>query len=256
MSQRRFKTGKHWFVRFLEEIMDNGIESFNRYYSMYRAIVHRVDDPEGCQRIQLIIPDLTAELVYEYWAYPKDVFSGVGYGSQVLPRVGDLVWVEFELGNCEFPVWSHGHPGKQDVPKEDELKDTNSYWFKSPKGNLIIIDDTNDTIYAKHSSGQTIKIGDKAISLISDKMVSLGSENKSDEPALLGDKTEDLLKEMKALLSGIYQALAKDVATSASSSSPFLTYVNLTSDLPQLADELVKIEQKILLIKSKKVTLN
>lgn len=249
-------TGKHHFVRFLDKIMGHGLESFNRYYSMYRAIVHNVEDPEFCQRLQLIIPDLTAELPYEYWASPKDVYSGKGYGTQTLPRKGDVVWVEFELGDCQHPIWSHGYPGTDDVPKEEELKDYTSHWHKSPKGHMVLIDDTNNVITINHASGQSVMLTDKGVSLVSDKSVSLGSEDKSAEPALLGDKTEELLDNMKTILTGIYTALNKDVLTSTSSSSPFLMFTNLASELPQHIESVVKLEVQLKKIKSKIVNLD
>ena len=135
---------------FLNSLIREGFEKFGRYYSSYRGFVADVDDPDSLSRVKLVIPQITGKQVMDYWAWPKHAFSGNGYGSQILPKKGDMVWVEFEMGNPRKPVWLHGHhslstDGKNNE-KPDNLRDPKNYWFKTPSGNLIQMDDTNKWI--------------------------------------------------------------------------------------------------------------
>lgn len=252
----KIKPGNHYFARYLDKVNEQGLEGFGKFYSIYRAFVVSNQDPKNLQRLKLIIPDLTGELIYDYWCPPRGVYFGKGYGTQVLPQKGDLVWLEFEQGNPECPVWSHGYPALTEPPEDSELTDKSAFWFKSPKGHCILINDTNGTIYAKHSSGNSALINEKGVSLISDKAISLGSKDNSNEPALLGDKTEDVLNDIKDILNTIAQALVIDTTASASSSSPFMLYTNLTTAAVEALAKVQGLSAKIELIKSNKVTLD
>lgn len=148
-------------IRIIKEMFYHGLERFGRYYSNYRAFVMDNDDPDNMQRLKLKIPEVGGDSVYEYWAYPEGVFSGPGYGSQVLPQKGELVWVSFESGHPEVPIWKHGYPAKDDVPNDKELQDKNCYWFKTPQGHLVKINDTKKCITIQTAGGYKIQLNDK-----------------------------------------------------------------------------------------------
>lgn len=180
-------------TRVLKDLVHLGMESFGRYYSSYRGFVVDRDDPAKLGRLQLLIPQVTGTTPYKYWAIPKGVYSGKGYGSQVLPQKGDLVWVEFEGGCPEIPIWNHGYFGKNEMPNDEELKDPNTYWFKTPKGNLVLLNDTKNLIRIKTSLGDIVELNESSVSIVTKKQISLGTLNKSDQKAVLGDKQLDAL---------------------------------------------------------------
>lgn len=191
-----------------------GLEVFGRYYSSYRGFVYDINDPDGCGRIKLIIPEVGGDTPYEYWAHPKGVFSGKGYGMQIIPQKGDLVWVEFEGGHPEVPMWSLGYFGTNEPPTDDgDLKDPNCYWFKTPKGHIIKVNDTKSYIHIQHKGGQTVVITDQSISLVSDEKISLGTKDGSAEAAMLGNTTKKLLTNVKGYLDNLSQKLLLDSAT-------------------------------------------
>ena len=132
------------FRGFLDKLLIWGLESFGKYYSSYRGYVVDRNDPEGVGRIKVKVPTITGDSTHPKWAYPKNNYSGNNYGLQVLPSKGDLVWVEFEAGNANFPMWTHGHFGKDERP--EEFASNNIYGFKSPKGQVVVIDDDNEII--------------------------------------------------------------------------------------------------------------
>lgn len=146
----------------VERIMYRGLETFGRYYSCYRGKVIRVDDPEGQDRIRVFVPKV-ARSTLPAWAYPKNQFSGQGYGTHWLPKPGDTVWVEFQMGDPRFPIWSHGHFGTGEKPEEFEK--SLLYGVKTPSGHLVYIDDENNTIAIKHKAGFQIEITEDEIKL-------------------------------------------------------------------------------------------
>lgn len=148
----------HPIVGFLKDIMTFGLESIGRYYSSYRAVVCDTDDPLQIGRVRLVIPEISGTDQYSYWAIPKGAFSGTGFGSQIIPPVGEIVWAEFERGHPEVPIYSHGHFGQGEMPTDDaDMLDVNCYWFRTPYGHTIKLNDTKKYITIL-SSGAEVTI--------------------------------------------------------------------------------------------------
>lgn len=244
---------------FLKELMFLGFESFGRYYSCYRAFVSDNKDPENLGRIKVTVPEIMGEDEYDYWVFAKNQYSGLGHGMQVIPSVGEMVWVEFEQGMPEKPIWSHGHFGVGDKPKPKQDKDFNditSYYFATPKGNIVYINDTKNIISVTSSEGDRLEINRRAISLSTDKKISLGKLNKSDEPAVLGKKNEDVLNEIHSLLKDMVIAINADVAASTAANQPFLLRATLNQKAPTWLTKIASIKALIKKTKSTKVTLD
>lgn len=66
---------------------------------LYRAFVTDSRDPSNLGRIKVSIPAVTGATATE-WIYPV-----VAAGYVVTPRAGEQVWVLFEAGDVENPVW-------------------------------------------------------------------------------------------------------------------------------------------------------
>lgn len=70
-----------------------------RYHGIYLGICVSDKDPSGKSRLQVKVPPVLGEMVS--WArgcvWPT--------GSVVLPSVGDMIWIMFEEGNSDYPVW-------------------------------------------------------------------------------------------------------------------------------------------------------
>ena len=68
-------------------------------YGKYRGRVENVVDPMGLMRIQVTVPAVLDEAAV--WATPC-----VPVGYLGVPPVGSGVWVEFEGGDTDRPIWS------------------------------------------------------------------------------------------------------------------------------------------------------
>ncbi|GAA1445869.1 phage baseplate assembly protein V [Leifsonia poae] len=80
------------------------------YYGKYRGTVAQNVDPMQLGRIQVIVPDVGG-LVPGTWAMPCVPFAGKASGVYVVPQLGAGVWVEFEQGDPDYPIWVGGFWG-------------------------------------------------------------------------------------------------------------------------------------------------
>ena len=84
--------------------------SDKRYYGKYRGTVLNTVDPMQMGRIQAIVPDVTAVLPGS-WALPCLPGSGLNTGMFTVPPIGAGVWIEFEQGKADHPIWTGGFWG-------------------------------------------------------------------------------------------------------------------------------------------------
>lgn len=82
----------------------------SKYYGKFRGTVIQNVDPEQIGRIQVMVPDVSG-LLPSSWAMPCVPFAGKQSGVYVVPQVGAGVWVEFEQGDPDYPIWSGGFWG-------------------------------------------------------------------------------------------------------------------------------------------------
>jgi uncharacterized protein involved in type VI secretion and phage assembly len=86
------------FVRLLDKVE-------NRYFGKYTAFVNDNSDPENRGRLRLQVPSVLGPII-SGWALPCAPYGGVqGQGIFFVPDVGAGVWVEFEGGDPDYPIW-------------------------------------------------------------------------------------------------------------------------------------------------------
>jgi hypothetical protein len=87
-----------------------------RYYGKYRGLVIENIDPEQIGRILAQVPDVLGEMPSS-WAMPCVPVSGIASGIFCVPPIGSQVWIEFEQGDSDYPIWVGGFWGLvADVP--------------------------------------------------------------------------------------------------------------------------------------------
>jgi len=75
------------------------------YFGKYRGQVANNIDPLQLGRLQVSAAAVLGQGSLS-WAMPCVPFAGDGVGLFMIPPVGANVWVEFEGGNPDYPIWS------------------------------------------------------------------------------------------------------------------------------------------------------
>jgi hypothetical protein len=86
-----------------------------QYFGKYRGKVENNIDPMQLGRIQVSVPAVLGEGTLS-WAMPCVPYAGSGVGLFVVPPMGANVWVEFEGGDPDYPIWSGCFWGIGEVP--------------------------------------------------------------------------------------------------------------------------------------------
>ena len=181
-----------------------------RYYGKYRGTVMSNIDPERRGRILATVSDVQG-LIPLSWAMPCLPFAGIQEGALVLPQIGSGVWIEFEQGNPDYPVWVGGFwgslaevplavntppavpPGQNIVfqtglkhlfvisdavplPMLESIKapappGTGGIVLRSPGGAMIVVNDTG--IFINNGKGASINLVGTAVLVNKDALVVL-----------------------------------------------------------------------------------
>jgi hypothetical protein len=86
-----------------------------QFFGKYRGQVENNVDPQQMGRIQVSVPAVLGEGSLS-WAMPCVPYAGPGVGLFTIPPNGANVWVEFEGGDPDYPIWSGCFWGLGEVP--------------------------------------------------------------------------------------------------------------------------------------------
>ncbi len=150
----------------------------DKYYGKYRGLVLNNIDPLQKARLLVQVPGVTG-LGISSWAMPCAPMAGIQMGVYVVPMIGAGVWVEFESGDPDYPIWSGGFwstaaevpalalagvPGDPNIVLQTSLQNTlvisdlpgptGGIMLKSATGASIIVNDTG--IYIQNGKGASI----------------------------------------------------------------------------------------------------
>lgn len=99
---------------------DPSIPDTPKYWGKYRGLVVNNIDPLRIGRLQVSVPDYS--LIPISWAMPCLPVGGLQMGIFTVPPPGAGVWIEFEQGDPDFPIWSGCFFGTvADVPAMAQL---------------------------------------------------------------------------------------------------------------------------------------
>ncbi len=85
------------------------------YFGKYRGKVSNNVDPLQLGRMQVEVPEVLGDGRLS-WAMPCVPFAGPGVGFFALPPLDANVWVEFERGDPDYPIWTGCFWGAGQVP--------------------------------------------------------------------------------------------------------------------------------------------
>jgi uncharacterized protein involved in type VI secretion and phage assembly len=146
-----------------------------KYYGKYRGMVLNNIDPMQMGRLMVQVPDVGGPIPSS-WAMPCFPLSGKQMGAYMIPQIGAGVWVEFEQGNPDYPIWSGcwygsaaevpalalaGNPASPNIVLQTGLQNsivisdlpgpTGGIMLKSTTGATLIVNDTG--IYIQNGKG-------------------------------------------------------------------------------------------------------
>ncbi len=152
--------------------------SDQKFFGKYRGMVLNNLDPQQMGRLLVQVPDVEG-LLPSSWAMPCFPFTGRQMGAYMIPQIGSGVWVEFEQGDPDYPIWSGswygsaadvpalalaGNPASPNVVLQTGLQNalvisdlpgpTGGIMLKSTTGATIIVNDTG--IYIQNGKGASL----------------------------------------------------------------------------------------------------
>jgi hypothetical protein len=139
----------------VETVVERLVErAGSSYFGKYRGLVTDVGDPSNACRIRATVPAVLGEHPCG-WAMPAAPFAGAGHGAVMLPAIGSGVWIEFEAGRLDSPIWSGAWwaSGQRPDPQGPKLR-----VIVSENGHTVILDDDSDEVKVVHGSGPEIKM--------------------------------------------------------------------------------------------------
>jgi uncharacterized protein involved in type VI secretion and phage assembly len=140
----------------------------NQFFGKYRGSVKNITDPENRGRIQVNVPALHGEGQLN-WALPSVPYAGNQKGFYAIPPVDANVWVEFEGGNLEFPIWSGCFWAESEVPgSAKDTEATTQHIAMQTTGTTLLLSDKSGSdggLILKLSSGAKIEINSNGITI-------------------------------------------------------------------------------------------
>ena len=143
----------------LEKVVANLVHKVeDPVYGKYRGTVVDNADPENLGRLRLKVPDLLGNEVVTGWAMPCLPYGGfANQGFLFVPEVEAGIWVEFEKGDTDYPIWTGtfwSKPGgDSELPKANDADGTEQDTVQDPptrkiiktvKGHTIQFEDADD----------------------------------------------------------------------------------------------------------------
>jgi len=164
-----------------------------KYYGKYRATVVNNVDPMQIGRIQVLVPDVS-NVIPTTWAMPCFPIAGKQMGAYLVPQMGAGVWVAFEQGDSDYPIWTGSYYGSAaEVPTlalagipaspnivlqttaqnavvvSDLPGPTGGILLKSTTGASIVVNDTG--IYIQNGKGASIVMTGPTVTVNSGALV-------------------------------------------------------------------------------------
>ncbi len=140
------------------------------YFGKYRGTVINNLDPMQMGRIQAQVPDVLGDLPSS-WAMPCLSVGGMQGGMFTVPIIGSGVWIEFEQGDADYPIWTGCFYGSDaEVPSMAKTVPPGvpGITFQTPFQNGVTISDVpgpTGGIVIKARNGAFIALNDVGITI-------------------------------------------------------------------------------------------
>jgi len=144
-----------------------------RYYGKYRGVVVNNVDPMQIGRVQVSLGDIGP--IPTSWAEPCIPVAGLNSGVFTVPPLGAGVWVEFEQGDPDHPIWVGGYWGSAaETPVNAKAVPplVDGFTIQTTLGNTIQVSDVpgpTGGIRLQTTTGAMISVSDVGITISNGK---------------------------------------------------------------------------------------
>src|SRR5712691_11527903 len=141
------------------------IRHVGRYYAKYSGEVTDNQDPDQQGKIQVRVPSMF-DTALTVWARPC-----LPYGHFYIPPVGAHVWVEFEAGDPQYPIWVGVWYAQGEAPPESRVSPPTNRVIQTASGHTVELDDTSAApkVVIRHKDDSFVSIDDKGSVIIANK---------------------------------------------------------------------------------------
>ena len=147
-----------------------GTTTCQRFFGKYRGTVINNIDPMQMGRIMAQVPAVSA-LLPTSWCMPCYPIAGTGSGASFVPQLKSGVWIEFEGGDPDYPIWTgcfYGLGAERPLDAAASNPVSPSIVLQSQLQNRIVVSDLPPTpatggIVLKSTTGASIVVNDSGI---------------------------------------------------------------------------------------------
>jgi hypothetical protein len=209
------------------KVADLEYEVHRRFFGMYRGTVVENADPSRLGRLRTQVPSVAGDAVLG-WATPCVPYGGApDQGLLLVPDAGAGVWIGFEEGNPDYPIWFGAYwsqtggdtelpkpngpdgaeqGGVQDPPTRKILKTAKGHTIqfedKDSEELITLVEAVNHNVVTMNKDGITvtdgangnkITMGADGVTVQTGGAVKVGSSN-AKEPFVLGKQFDNAVK--------------------------------------------------------------
>jgi uncharacterized protein involved in type VI secretion and phage assembly len=146
------------------------------FFGKYRGTVDTIGSGNELGLIKAKVPEVLGTEV-THWARPAVPFAGKQHGFLALPEVGDGVWIEFEAGNLDLPIWSGCWWADGEIPSPGAEK---TRVFATSNGHKLVLDEDANEVRIEHGGGPSIVLTDSDITIaVGSKKIVISSSSVS-----------------------------------------------------------------------------
>lgn len=138
-----------------------------KFFGKYRGQVVSNHDPNKLGRIQATVADVFGKEP-SGWALPCFAMAGPQTGLWAIPPVGAAVWIEFEAGDPEYPIWTgcfYASPAQ--VPMNEPMMVDKKILLRTPGGTQLLLDDSpgKPAVSANTAAGDQLQMGPQGVAI-------------------------------------------------------------------------------------------
>lgn len=146
------------------------MSELKKYYGKYRGTVLNNVDPMRMGRLLVSVPDVSG-ISPSSWAMPCVPVLGMQMAIFAVPQIGSGIWVEFEQGDPDHPIWTGCFAGSAlDIPASAQpiVPPVSGITLQTTLLNSLVVSDLPPTpvtggIVLKSTTGAMIVVNDTGI---------------------------------------------------------------------------------------------